>query len=99
MSFSGIFNYELGYDNSSAADDRFSTLNWGKNTTHQYADPNPNDDRWYHPPLNAGGPSQPYTGAGVAGITGGFLDLDDPATASATLYPASHMSPGEGKPR
>jgi len=98
MSISGTFNNKLSYDNSSAADDRFSTLNWGENTTHQYVGPSTNDNRSYHHPLNAGGPIQPYTGDGVVGGTGGFLSLDDPVNAPFTLYPANRMSPGEGKP-
>jgi len=99
MSFSGVFSNNLGYDDSTAAADRFNASNWENNTTHQYADPSTNENGWYDYPLNAGGPSQPYTGVGVVGGTGGFTDPNCPATVPATWYLANRMSHGGDKSR
>lgn len=96
MCFSRTFDNNLGYDNSSAVNDFSNGSSWGNNITRQYADPSTNDNEWCHHPLNAGDPSQPYTGTGVVGGTGRFTDSDGPPTAPATLYPADRTSGGGG---
>ena len=98
MSFDRNLNNNLSYDNSSAADDRFNPLNWENDTAHQYADASIDDNGWYHHSLNAGNPSQPYTGLGDVGGTGSFMDLNGPVTTPAASYLTDRVSHGGDKP-
>lgn len=93
--FTGFDDNNLYYNSSSAADDLFSAFN---NTgldlhTHQHAGPSANKHEWYLRSPNAGGPSQPYTGAEVLENP----DLDDPLKAPTSLHPAGRVSLDEGK--
>lgn len=112
MSFNGIFDFTdstgsdnngLSRDNSDTTDDILNAFDWGNNIgsdlyNHQYAGPSMNGEGWYLHPSDAGGPSQPYTGVEVLGGLDGFLNLDNPATAPTSLYPANWGSLDEGRP-